>query len=309
LSYFTEFIEGALNNAVEGNHSFDRLPGYHASSAGSCPKKVMVLAKNPKALEKTSRSTQGVFNMGHIIDEWFKTAIDKESIRSSRFFTVHPFACRYVPRYMPDGDFEVIGELDACILEPAKKTIHIVDCKSAGHDQFFMKKKEISSMNALQVATYAMSEEVADLAKSMGDWQVLMWLVYVDKENQEHVIKQVPKMFLEAADDYWTRIAFMDKAMTWFEVVPNSGGDAFDKAFDSVIGKLSEDDTDMDALRTPSEDWECGYCPLFPGLEDKSWSNKTEIKRARSVIKNTNMLVCPQLGYQHFMNKGVPDGQ
>jgi len=278
-------LKNLVAEAVKGiviNPPREREIGYHASSAGKCIRSVVVSRYLPKPLHEFSLETQSIFSIGHYVDKLFKESFERV-VREGDVRIIAPFqTISFGDRHFPG----VFGEGDVTLLDFSTKTIHWIDCKTTNHDSFFWKKtKGASQLNMLQVGTYVGSKQVQQLLQSLGWEKVRAWLVYIDKENYNHITCQADRTCVEDARTYW-------------EVV---------KQVDGIYRETG----DL-PLATPEEDWECGYCNLWPGLPDIDWKNKTAVKNARSQLRVSNRTMCDQNGdtiFKNAINVGIKPGE
>lgn len=240
-----------------------RVGGFHASSAGKCYRRLIIEQVLPGCVHPITSRQASVFNIGHIFDKYFKDAMEMGT-KSDDIFMLSPFS---TITKIEDSELVVVGEPDVVLLDMKSKIIHILDAKSAAHDSFYYKKKDGASiMNSLQVCTYADSSEIQGLIDALGDsWRVKCWIVYLDKDDISHHVASVNSDLILTARAYWREAAKMLGIWDRQQMLPG--------AF-------------------PQEDWECGYCPLYPALEEQDWKNKTQIKTARSTHKASCALDC-----------------
>lgn len=263
-------------NAVEGiviRGERKREDGYHASSAGKCIRSVVVNRYVSEPIHDFSTETKSIFHIGHSIDRFFKDSFER-TVREGNVRMLAPFQTISFGSRNFDGIF---GEGDVTLLDFDTKTIHWIDCKSCGHDQFYNKKSRGASlMNMLQVGTYAGSKQVQQLLQSLGWSNIKGWLVYIDKENYNHVTQMADTSSIENARAYWSIVEKVDAIYRETGALP---------------------------MASPEEDWECGYCHLWPGLpQNIEWKNKTAVKNARSQLRYINRELCESSGDVVFKN-------
>lgn len=243
-----------------------REDGYHASSAGKCIRSVVVSRYLPTPMNPFSIETQGIFHIGHAIDRLFKDSFER-TVREGSVRMLAPFqTISFGDRHFPG----VFGEGDVTLLDFDTKTMHWIDCKTCGHDQFYNKQNRGASlMNMLQVGTYTGSKQVQQILQALGWTKVKAWLVYIDKENYNHTTCVADSTCIEDARTYWELVKGVDKIYR---------------------------ETDELPLALPEEDWECGYCNLWPGLPDGGFKNKTAVKNARAHLRSINRSNCESNG-------------
>lgn len=262
-------LKNLVKLAVDGisNHRpRDREIGYHASSAGKCIRSVVLSRYLKEPLHEFSQETKAIFHIGHTVDQFFKESFERV-VREGDVRIIAPFQTIS----FGDRKFEgIYGEGDITLLDFANKTMHWIDCKTTNHDSFFYKKtKGASMMNMLQVGTYLGSRQVQQIMQALGWTKFQAWLVYIDKENYNHVTCRADKTCVDDARAYWDLIKGVD-------AIYQSTGDL--------------------PLAHPEEDWECGYCNQHPGLPDIEYKNKTAIKNARSQLRLINRTNCSNDG-------------
>lgn len=249
----------------------DRLPGFHASQAGKCQRQAIIQALHPHLTYPLNQKTLGTFKNGHLIDKFVKEALAQEVYdEASMFlFTDHLY-------WTHIGDLKIVGETDATFIDFNKHEIHIVDTKSSKASAFSMVKKDNAPkrQNAMQVATYMMSEQVQEMLAS--GWKVFGWLMYVNKDNMDTAVFPVRQQHIDEAKQWWLDVDFMVGS----EQIPKVGGDF---------------------AMVPQEVWECGYCSLFPPFDDSRFTTQTKEREARAQHRQTCYSACNNLDLKSKM--------
>lgn len=260
------------------NH--DRKPrvregGLHASMSGKCPRHVLAnfMNEGTRTTYPFTDETKGVFDIGHMFDAWCKKACDEGFYSEGNMLQVVPF--RTITKF---GDLNIVGEMDLMVLDLANRVIHVVDFKSIGASQFPMQKRENAPkpQHALQVSCYLQSEQVNSLFST--GWGRMGWVAYVSKDDMQVFVAKVQPMYLEACERYWNDI-----------------GDCLREGHCPQAGD--------DNIMVPSEVWECGYCSMYPPIDQKKYTTATAIRQARAVLRESNMRTCMTLPGE-FM--GIP---
>lgn len=265
MARLKELVADAVDG-IASRREREREDGYHASSAGKCIRSVVVSRYLPKPLHPFSTETLSIFHIGHAVDKLFKDSFER-TVREGSVRLLAPFQTISFGNRHFEG---VFGEGDVTLLDFDTKTMHWIDCKTTGHDSFYHKQNRgASQMNMLQVGTYVGSKQVQQILQALGWSKVKAWLVYIDKENYNHVTAMADASCVEEARAYWTLV------------------DGVDRIYRET-GELP--------LAMPEEDWECGYCNQWPGLPSSGFKNKTAVKNARAHLRSINRTNCENNG-------------
>lgn len=262
MSTFKSFLVDVLQN-------HDREPriredGFHASMSGKCPRHVLANYMN-HGTRKTypfTNETKGVFDIGHMFDKWCKAACEEG-------FYSHPFLYPMVPfrTVTKIGKLKIVGEMDLMVLDLPARMIHVVDFKSIGASQFPMQRRENQPklQHAMQVSCYMLCDAIEEL-KSTG-WGVQGWVAYVSKDDMQIFVAKVNANFLDTTSMYWQDIS-----------------DCLEQGHCPQAGD--------EQMMVPAEGWECGYCSMYPPIDQTKYTTKTALQQARGATRESNMRMC-----------------
>lgn len=263
MKSFRRMLPDLLQSAFKEDRT--RAPGLHASMAGKCPRAVLAALLSERPSVELDVSTKGVFVLGHAIDRIAKDAITGGLYDTNGQHLI-PLDTHHVVTVV--NGIPIHGETDRTIIDLKAKKLYIVDFKSSDPDSWWNIKREddVKDRNAMQVATYMMSTQYAKLCQDMG-LQAEGYLMYLSKSNLLPLVYKVKPHHLENALSYWEDLTSMYRA----RLIPQIGNDV---------------------VMVPQESWECGYCDLWPSLSMEEFRTKSDVKKARSVHRDTCFRTC-----------------
>jgi len=242
----------------------DREIGFHASSAGSCIRRVIceLMWKHRKPMADTVKNILDVGTLHHAdADEAIRNFCKEQS--EGKLIYIAPWRTYTFRKSMTEAftaelggdtittesidyfakDLELMGVYgtpDLLLVLPEKETVFFADLKFTNERSFGMKQKGNRSKNyELQIGTYLPSVERI-LAQT--DWSKFLregHIVYFSNSNRETVVhSERTNLLVSEAETYWCRVA---RAMAQF--------------------CISNRDKLPDAI--PEEKWQCNYCSLM----------------------------------------------
>lgn len=225
-----------LKNSLP-SHLRGREPGFHASSAGYCLRKVLTEVLNPEYPYPEDREKYRIFALGKMFHSFLHEALSARLWRENgQVVLLQPM--RLESFRDDETGFVVVGEPDEIVLDWRNREIHIIDGKTAGYGSFsnMLRVKKTgqpyySMHHKLQVGTY-----MAALKQIFGDeFTYIGHICYLDKDK----LKTLNPILGERLD--------LEAWMYWKEVKR-----AWLKALET--GEMPE--------ASPMMGWECGYCPI-----------------------------------------------
>lgn len=259
----SELMDAAVQFGIAAKEP-EREPGFHASSSGMCYRRLLTQVMNPDFCPPNSDRTERIFSLGHILHDIVHIGLQKRMwYEGGSIWHINPM--RLVAFEDKATDFRVVGTPDELLFDVAEQRLHIIDAKSASNDSFKYKKRmnaEASTTHSLQVGTYmaALMEQLKNMPHT-ADIRMSGWVSYINKDNLE-------TMTIHAGDDelainaanYWVHNV---KPM-WIEALAS--------------GRMPQ--------AVPHEEWQCGYCALFP--QDDAKTTATKKKRGQMECKHTS---------------------
>lgn len=270
-----ELVEKPLNfiSKIGWNQEPPRIHGRMShSSVGMCLKR-LIMQVSGNAPDLNDPESDRVLELGTDIHRRMDDAQWRyQSVLGGTRVVINAFRTETFGDELADS---ITGTPDTIILDWTyeKPTMWLLDYKTAKDDSFDKTKGNskwggAKETHKMQVAGYSNSEEVRSLAKRLG-MQVVPAIVYLKKSNLKPFVQVVGPSWKKKALEYWERA---DAAKTFFD----------------MTGELPAEEA------CPEEFYQCRYCSMWPGLEDKIWDTKKEENEARAALGERNLALCRQ---------------
>lgn len=233
-----------------------REPGFHASSAGNCIKKVIIESMFPEDRKPFPVETKMLFGIGHTFHDQMDEMLRLHSQEITDFLWIQPWRLITYGKVMQQAydsvtdaesplPLKVFGTPDFIGIHVKSNKIIFCDFKTTNERAYAMKKKGNRSANyAAQVGTYLPG--VFEMFKKLG--------ITTD-------FKEVSIMYICKSD-----FQVLPHAYEADYLVPQAKGYWDDLA--RSFGEFVDNGCNILPQANPPEDWMCRYCNVFTGIAE-----------------------------------------
>jgi hypothetical protein len=243
--------------------------GFHASRSGACYRQVVVEVVNRGFLgvyEDAERDR--VLTLGNLLHDWVSDAMAAETWRrGGTLLNIRPMCLKA----FDNCSCRVLGTPDELLLDLDTLDLHIVDYKSCKTRAFDLRQASESAQQGhrLQVATYMAGMQHTLASSGLGRTLAALRHLVSRAGSDLSMDGAIPDARFRARG----YVCYLHKENLEAFTVPVGGQEVIPEAasYWTTVYRLYGDAIRGVAPKPlPLENWQCGYCPLFPNPHLKS---------------------------------------